>query len=209
MIFLFGEQVIDKDSEEGQFYCPHCEQVRAFQQIHQKTYFTLFFIPLLPLDSFKDYVECRTCHHSFHPSVKEDRQQKPAFHYALRRILADILRTTAINDAHLTLMAKAYQTVTEQTLAPPEIHACLQAARDDPRDLLDYVRMIGKGLNHQGLEKTLFASAQLFTQLAGDAPLPHEYRVMLNQIATELGVGAQGVASILQQLRHTNILPNK
>lgn len=200
MIFLFGEQVLNKTPEEGQFYCPHCEQVRAYQHMRLKSYVSLFFIPLLPLDTFKEYIECRSCGNSFHPSVKEDRQQQPAFHYALRRILADILRATRISDAHLTLMNKAYRAATEQDLSRDELQAALQEARDDPRDLLEYLRMISKGLNEESLEKILFATVQLLAHLAGELPLPHEYRVMLNQIGSELGVSAQGIERLVWQV---------
>jgi len=201
VIFLFGEQVVEKNPETGQFYCPQCQQVRAYQHIRLKNYFTLFFIPLLPLGTPKEYLECRSCGCSFHPSALADRQQLPAYHYALRRIMADILRATRISENNLVLMSQIYQAATETEFSSTDAQAAVQAARDDPRDLLEYLRTVGRGLNTEGLEDTLLASAQLLAHLAGELPLPHDYRVIFNQIAAELGVGASGVEALLWHLQ--------
>ncbi len=201
MIFLFGEEVLNKAPKEGQFHCPHCEQTRAYQHICQKNYFTLFFIPLLPLDTFKEYVECKVCGNSFHPSVLEQPEQLPAHHYALRRIMADIVRTTSINEAHLNLMCQCYQAATETELSKADAQAALQAARDDPRDLLDYIRHIGAGLNAQGIDTVVMMMAQFLAHLSGQWPLLHEHRVMLNQMATELGIGADDIKDVFRRLQ--------
>jgi uncharacterized Zn finger protein len=62
MFFLFGVGPKTKVVEKSQFLCPVCQTRSAYELIQQRNYFSLFFIPLLPLSKVKgEFVKCLNC----------------------------------------------------------------------------------------------------------------------------------------------------
>ncbi len=61
MIIIFGATTKDSDVGEGTFHCPVCRQERPYIEKQVRRYFSLFFIPVLPLDKQGRYVVCQGC----------------------------------------------------------------------------------------------------------------------------------------------------
>ena len=68
-MIIFGTRVKYKTIGEGQFFCPKCQQTRAYVHKKASRYFALYFVPLVPMGSLGEYVECQTCHTTFKPDV--------------------------------------------------------------------------------------------------------------------------------------------
>ncbi len=68
-MIIFGTRVRTKTLDEGQFYCPKCQQTRPYAHKQASRYFALYFVPLVPMGSLGEYVECQTCHTTFKPDV--------------------------------------------------------------------------------------------------------------------------------------------
>lgn len=68
-MIIFGTRSRIKTLSEGSFYCPQCRAKRTYEHKEARRYFTLYFIPLIPLDSLGDFVECDFCHGTFKPEV--------------------------------------------------------------------------------------------------------------------------------------------
>ena len=71
MIFIFGTDTKSKQQGEGRFFCPQCSGQRNYRLFHVKEYFSLFFIPVLPMRSLDSYVECDECLTKFRQEVLE------------------------------------------------------------------------------------------------------------------------------------------
>ncbi|MBO2446544.1 TerB family tellurite resistance protein [Actinomadura barringtoniae] len=54
---------------EGTFHCPQCGGDRAYRRRAGRRWFTLFFLPAIPLNRVGEAVECRTCRTRFGVSV--------------------------------------------------------------------------------------------------------------------------------------------
>ncbi|MCC7450270.1 MAG: hypothetical protein IT324_22825 [Anaerolineae bacterium] len=61
--------------------CPRCWTVRQFQHKLYKRFFTLYYIPLYPVNDEGDYVECTACHCQLRPEVL----QMPALQVAYKQ----------------------------------------------------------------------------------------------------------------------------
>ena len=57
---IFGTRGITYTKESGEFHCPDCE-ARSFRHRRVRRFFTLYFIPLIPLDLLGEFVECDNC----------------------------------------------------------------------------------------------------------------------------------------------------
>ncbi len=69
MIIIFGVKPRHTTISTGQFVCPHCRAPRAYERRRGRNWFTLYFIPLIPLNSLGEDVVCTTCGWSFSPDV--------------------------------------------------------------------------------------------------------------------------------------------
>jgi hypothetical protein len=65
MIIIWGWRAIKAVIGTGVFFCPACRTDRGYQHIHPRRWFTVFFIPLVPLKELEPYVECDACHGAF------------------------------------------------------------------------------------------------------------------------------------------------
>ncbi len=63
MLILFGTRRMNKEMgvDNRQLYkCPHCNNVSHYKIVRNRLYFTLFFVPVLPLSSTY-YEVCPIC----------------------------------------------------------------------------------------------------------------------------------------------------
>lgn len=68
-MIIFGTSGITSVEKKGIFHCPACGAGAAYQQKGVRRFFTLFFVPLIPLHKVADYVECGRCGGTFKPEV--------------------------------------------------------------------------------------------------------------------------------------------
>ncbi len=71
MFILFGTKGVTSTADEGDFYCPSCEEKRGYKLKRVRRFFSLFFIPIIPLDKLGEYVECTNCGSTYNTPVLE------------------------------------------------------------------------------------------------------------------------------------------
>ena len=73
-MIIFGTTGIKTTIKEGQFHCPQCHSQKNYRHRKINKFFTLYFIPIIPLGSAGEFVECRSCKGTFVPRVLEYSQ---------------------------------------------------------------------------------------------------------------------------------------
>ena len=68
---IFGTRGIRSTIKEGKFLCPQCQEFAPYKHKKVTQFFTLYFIPLIPLGSKGTYVECQQCRNTFVERVLE------------------------------------------------------------------------------------------------------------------------------------------
>lgn len=76
-MIVFGTSNKMKTVGSGQFHCPNCRTMRAYERKQAKRYFSLYFIPLIPMGDLGEFVECQTCHLTFRPEVLTVKPPEP------------------------------------------------------------------------------------------------------------------------------------
>jgi uncharacterized OB-fold protein len=69
LFIIFGTRVRHSVIGEGQFFCPKCQAKRAYKHKRASRYFTLYFVPLIPMGKLGEFVECQTCGIAFETAV--------------------------------------------------------------------------------------------------------------------------------------------
>ncbi|UIR57915.1 RDD family protein [Sphingobacterium sp. SRCM116780] len=68
MLIIFGTKSIGKTVKYGNFHCPRCQMERPYQLKQNRRYFSLFFIPMIPLEKQGDTLECNFCRTAYIPA---------------------------------------------------------------------------------------------------------------------------------------------
>jgi hypothetical protein len=69
MLLIFGITIRYTPVSGGTFFCPNEGGDRRYALVRARRWFTLFFIPLIPLKDVGTLVQCETCGHRFDESV--------------------------------------------------------------------------------------------------------------------------------------------
>lgn len=70
-MIIFGTRGMNSRLESGSFHCPRCGNDKSFELIAVKRWFTLYFIPVIPLGEAGRYVECKSCAGTFDERVRD------------------------------------------------------------------------------------------------------------------------------------------
>jgi hypothetical protein len=96
-MIIFGTKGVTYSAGDGAFYCPACRDNTAFKHKRVRRFFTLYFIPLIPLDLHGEYIECGHCKGSYRMEVlKFDPEAGAAefeaeFHRAIKRVMIEMM----------------------------------------------------------------------------------------------------------------------
>jgi len=68
-MIIWGSKARKTVGQSGAFFCPSCKDDRNYTTYKWQKYFTLYFIPLFPMELLGSYVECRGCRGEFNTGV--------------------------------------------------------------------------------------------------------------------------------------------
>lgn len=68
-LIIFGRRTMNHVAGHGNFDCPRCGAGRQYTHKKVKRWFTLYFIPIIPLGTAGEYVECQSCAGTFGPEL--------------------------------------------------------------------------------------------------------------------------------------------
>lgn len=77
MFFILGMTSRRKTVESGRFTCPNEGQPRPFHHEEARRWFTLFFIPVIPLGRQGEWVQCGGCGATYGPEVLAQHPAHP------------------------------------------------------------------------------------------------------------------------------------
>lgn len=69
MLLIMGMKARLKVLAEGMLWCPNEAGQRHYRHVSARRWFTLFWIPVIPLGNMGEYVECASCGAQYDPSV--------------------------------------------------------------------------------------------------------------------------------------------
>jgi hypothetical protein len=61
VLIIFGLRVFYRTIAQGSFHCRRCGGDRPYRHRAGRRWFTLFFLPVIPLNSAGEHVQCATC----------------------------------------------------------------------------------------------------------------------------------------------------
>lgn len=164
-LIIFGTRGVTTDQGHGEFFCPGCSGKQTYVHKACRRYFTLYFIPLIPLNLVGEYIECQRCTGTFKMEVlqldpeADSRRQEAEFHKAMRRVLALItLADGKVEDSEIAAMTMILGKLGKREVARAELEAELKAAAASRIDVVEYCREMKGYLNDSGCEMVVRAA---------------------------------------------------
>ncbi len=68
-MIIFGTTGITSVKSKGCYHCPACGSGAGYQHKSVTRFFTLFFVPLVPMGKVADFIQCERCGGTFKPEV--------------------------------------------------------------------------------------------------------------------------------------------
>lgn len=61
LFIIWGSKGRTRSVGRGEFFCPTCKHSTPYEQMKASRYFTLYFVPLFPMDTLGEWVKCSRC----------------------------------------------------------------------------------------------------------------------------------------------------
>jgi hypothetical protein len=186
-MIIFGTRALTLNKgKPGQFFCPGCNCRRTYQRKKVQRFFTLYFIPLIPLDILQETIQCQTCKQSYKPAVLQHdptaqrEAQQAQFNENIAALLVHFARMSDRRDpVFVGEVAKLYNSLTNAALAGDVISADM--ARN-PLNIIPATERLAPSLNDRGREAVVVG----LIKVAG--PIDATKEAALAEVARTLGM---------------------
>ena len=203
-MIIFGTTGIKSTVKEGKFLCPQCAVEKSYRHRKVNKFFTLYFIPLIPLGSAGEYVECRTCKGTFVPRVldyKPDQgknefqseYEKAMRHTMVLIMLADgEIDESEMETVHLIINKFGHNDMTRGEL---EAYVSNVQRRQEPVDT--YLKKVTPYLNEHGKETVIKCALAV---AAADGHIDKSEIAVIQNMAKAMEMSSSHVKGIISEI---------
>lgn len=203
-MIIFGTRGVTLSKESGDFHCPTCCGVQPYKHKSVRRFFTLYFIPVIPLDRLGEYIQCQRCQGTFNPEVREfnpevqRHQARAEFADHVKRVM--ILTALADGDPDESegeAIREIYRKLGGGPLDDATLAREYGQARQAVISAADYARRFADTLNEHG--KELVVKAAIKVALA-DEPMNVTEEQILDDLAVALNMTQAHFKGILAEM---------
>jgi hypothetical protein len=204
-VILFGTRGVTSIANSGTFACPGCggtQQPYLLKSVRRV--FTLYFVPIIPLNKVGQFIECQRCKNtykdqvlSFDPAAQKEKASAEFFEHVKRIMVVTALVDGRVDDAKLEAIRAFYNTLSGGSLSGPDLERELAMARQANITPADYAHRFATTLNEHGKELVIKAVHSILT--AG-RELGQQEQDVLNELGAALELTGAHFRGILADL---------
>lgn len=202
-LIIFGTRGVTYSAGQGEFFCPNCGN-SPYVMKRVRRFFTLYFIPLLPLDLLGEYVECRNCYGTYRPEILDIAPTASAqdieaeFHAGIKRTMVLMcLADGVVDDEEVAAIQTIYGKITHKKISQEKIRTEIDTARQDGRGVREYLQSLAGVLNDPGKELIVKAAIMI---AAADGEFQEEETTLLAEIAQALQMSSAHLNGVLASM---------
>jgi hypothetical protein len=166
VLIILGLRVFYRTMAQGTFYCRRCGGDREYRHRAGRRWFTVFFLPIIPLNQVGEHVQCTTCRTRYVTDVLSQpttAQMQAALPAGMRAAVSAMLRSG--DPSSPVSRQRAIEAVIGSGV-PDYDEAMLNA------DLMQPFEAIRPALNQVGTQLTIQAREWYLTEVIRIAPHP-------------------------------------
>jgi hypothetical protein len=198
-MIIFGTTSLNSTKETGVFHCPRCSMQRGYRWINVNRFFTLYFIPLIPLGRAGEYIECDSCRGTYGVEVlsydpEADRAETIA---TVRRLLVLVLvQARKTGPDKVEALRRVFHEYLGEDVPANVIHQELQQAQQAGVSLENFAQHSGSDFSEDGISLVMNAAKEL---LASGGFLTDFDKDVLRELGRGLNVLAPALEEFLQR----------
>ena len=199
-MILLGSRGITSTLEDRQFQCPQCSGTQNGKLKQVRNFFTVYFIPIIPLNVAGRYVECSSCAGTFGEEVlsydpEKERQENET--RMLRVMVMAALADGRVDDLERGEINKQYEEITGLPLAANTLNEEIRMATSSGADLNTYAASFASDLSGKG--KALLVKLAFHTMSAsGELQPGHQQQLM--KLSGTLGIPEEQYMTLIDQI---------
>jgi tellurite resistance protein len=202
-MIIFGTRGVTYNHAEGRFHCPRCSSEQGYHHKRVRRFFTLYFIPLIPLDLLGEYADCDKCRSTwnlevlaFNPAA-DKKAFEAEFERAVKRVMVMMMLADGnVEASEVERIREVYEQLADVKLSEADVHAEADKARAEKLSLDQFLQSVAARLNDQGKELVVKAAMMV---AASDGNLADEELKLLTDIGRALGMTPAHLKGVLQQ----------
>ena len=204
-MIIFGTKGVTTTPDRGTFVCPTCGPGNSYAHKRVRRFFTLYFIPVIPLDHLGEYIECARCQGTYHLDVLNFDPETQAlefetvFRIAARRIMVAMMAADGvIDDDEIKTIQEIYREITQMDITADQLHDEVEAVRAINMDVRRILVEMKGMLNDKGKE-IIFKAA--FSVAMADGEFQVEEQEMMAVISEELELTPAHVNGLMAEVQ--------
>ena len=176
-MIIYGTRGLKSKVKSGEFYCPQCSRTQSYDRYKVRRWFTLYFIPLIPLKSAGVYLECQGCLGTFETDAlnhgpehyeAESRKFEAEFQKAMKgTMILTLLADGRIEPEELALIRDVYGQLTGENYVQETLMDDVQRFAATKTPIKGYLADIGGRLNDGG-KAMVYKAAVLVAKADGE-----------------------------------------
>ena len=164
-MIIFGTRGITYTKDSGGFHCPECGSPESYSHKRVRRFFTLYFIPLIPLDLHGEYIECQRCDNTYKLDILKYYPEanvaafEAEFHLAIKRIMIEmVISDDEVEDKEIQTLIGIYKHLTEKDLSSESLQREIDNAKKKSIGIPSLLNSIAGNLNDHGKEMVVRAA---------------------------------------------------
>lgn len=196
MLLIWGWRARKKTLREGTFFSPAAGRDAPYRLVEARRWFTLFFIPIIPLKVLGTFVECQVTKATYDPSILQN-PTNAEFTDQLAVGVREVVCSVASADATVTAEERRRAIDIVGGYVPGYDEASLDAdlARVDQAPIDQRLAYLSSALSEPGKERLLTAAA---TMMAADGLIDPRDRDAVRSIGEKLGMSPAHIHGVIE-----------
>lgn len=203
-MIIFGTRGVTTTRARGDFHCPQCGGTQHYLQKGVRKFVTVYFIPMIPMKTMGEYVECQACRGTYHPDVLDydpqvaREEMRTHFCETLKQVMVQVLLADErVEDAEIETARNIFRKVGGQELGDEELRAEIRTAEASPEQTLERLREIAAMLGDESKE-TIIKAALLVA--SADGQIDVEERELIQHIAAAINMSPAHMRGVLAEM---------
>lgn len=203
-MIIFGTRGVKSTINKGTFCCPQCATNQPFKHKKVTKFFTLYFIPVIPLGSAGEYVECQSCKGTFVPRVLEYQRNQPSnqflseYEKAMKHCMVLIMLADGeIDQNEMVMVQKIINKFGHNDLTMNELERYVEQVKLHPQDINTYLKGVTPHLNEHGKEMVIKCALSV---AAADGHIDDSEIDLIQKMAKTMEMSGSHLKGIFQDL---------
>lgn len=185
-MLIFGTTTLNLKRDAGFFYCPICRDQAEYRKRLAKQFFTLYFIPLIPIGNLGEFIQCDRCRHQFDLDILNfdpETEKREVMDIYVRMMMLMMMETGQVGRHHLEILGDAIEHRFQERPGEEELLGIAEDAENVDAKLIHYATRIGRTCD----PAVCFDLIQVATQiLASEGQPTPEHQELLIELGTAL-----------------------